>query len=310
MKKIILLLSAVLIMLAVPLLSLMPSVSDRSETQSDIAESDAVTVLLHESNKLKTITMSEYLVGVAACEMEASAPEEALKAQATAARTLLLNRRAENQKNGYDISDDPSRDQGYLDSGARREKWGKSFDAYEKKLKECVDRTAGVVITYGGEPIKAVYHAISSGKTESAENVWGGDYAYLQSVVSDGDSLSKGFQSSVTLSESDFLKKLGSLGIKAESVTLDPEPKVGGSGVVISYNLCGKTLGGSEIRSAFSLRSAAFTIEKQSSGYVITVKGYGHMVGMSQAGAQYMAQQGFSYDEILSHYYIGCDVGK
>ena len=80
------------------------------------------------------------------------------------------------------------------------------------------------------------------------------------------------------------------------------------AGGVKTLKVGGKEISGSAIRKALELRSANFEVTFKDGNYTFSVKGYGHAVGMSQNGANYLAQQGKSYEEILLHYYTGCSV--
>ena len=163
---------------------------------------------------------------------------------------------------------------------------------------------------YNDEYICAVFHAISNGTTENATDVWGGKYPYLISVSSIGDKLSPAYQSQVTFTEKEFKEILQKEGVKFTKDTEKWIEKITNTetGMVKSIQICGKTLKGTEFRTIFSLKSSTFTYEYKDKKFIFTVNGYGHGVGMSQYGADYMARQGFSYKEILEHYYQGAEI--
>ena len=156
----------------------------------------------------------------------------------------------------------------------------------------------------------AVYHAISAGKTETAKNVWGTDYPYLQSENSVCDLLSPDFYSEVNVSVDDFIKKITELGVEisGETANIIGKCNKSPSGTVLDIELCGNKITGAKIREAFELRSSAFDVVFKNNNFVFTVSGYGHGVGMSQFGANYLAKQGSDYKEIITTYYRGCEI--
>lgn len=254
---------------------------------------------------------NEYIFGVVAAEMPALYNDEALKAQAVASYTFACYRRAENKDKEYDLSTDFNTDQSFITEEKAREKWGDKADEYCNKLKNAIEEVKNLAVTYDGKPILAVYHAVSSGKTEDCKNVWGGDYPYLKATASPGDTLAPDYISKATFSEEEVKKKL------SEKCVISGEPtdyfkslKRTSSGTVTSAEVCGSTLSGSEIRALFSLRSSNFEVRCKDDEFCFTVYGYGHGVGMSQYGADYMAKQGSDFKEILLHYYSGCKVEK
>ncbi len=264
-------------------------------------------VLLSETNTVTSLSVEDYLFGVLAGEMPALYEEEALKAQAVCAYTFALWRQKENTDKDYDISDDYTTDQCYITPEAARKKWGSKADEYEQKIRSAIKTVENEALTYNGELILSVYHAVSGGSTEAAKNVWGKDYPYLQAVSSIGDKLATNYisVSSVTAAEIE----------KAFSVTL-PTGLKGSftdfsrteSGTVKSVKIGGKEFKGSEVREALGLKSSNFEVAIKDGVFNFTAYGYGHGVGMSQNGANYMAQQGSDYKEILKHYYTGCEI--
>ncbi len=282
-----------------------------------LKETNKVRVLLKEENKVIELELDEYLLGVLAAEMPATYHEEALKAQAVTAYTYLLYRRALQSENpdptlkGADLSDDSSTHQGYLLSGERQEKWGDKTKTYEKKLTEVINAVSGRVITYDGNPIMAAFHAINSGDTNSAKTVWGGEVAYLQSVVSTGDRLSPDCTKTVVIKAdelSGMLAELEGCELSGESAEWIDEIHTNSYGYVTGITVGGEEYTGVRFREATGLRSAVFTYEYKNGSFRFTTEGYGHGVGLSQYGADYMARQGSTWDEIIKHYYTGVEI--
>lgn len=271
-----------------------------------------VKVMSAVSNDITEMPLKEYLIGVVAEEMNASYHEEAIKAQIIASHTLLLYIKSKNTYNidGADISGDSGTHQGFLTKEKQKEKWKDNYEANYKKIAECVDEVIDYSLQYNGEYINAIFHSISNGNTENAKDVWGGNYPYLVSVTSIGDKLSPAYQSEVKVSKDNFKKAFKDKNVSFEGKPENWIKKITNTktGMVKSIEVCDKSFTGREIRSLFSLRSSTFTCEYSDGNFIFTVNGYGHGVGMSQYGANYMAQQGFTYEEILKHYYTGVEI--
>lgn len=279
--------------------------------QEETAE-DTVKVMNAGSKNITEMSLRDYLIGVVASEINAAYHEEAIKAQAVAAHTMLLySREFKNEGlNGADISDSSATHQGFLTESEQKEKWGENYDANREKIEKCVDGVIDYVILYDGEPINAVFHSISNGQTENAADVWGGEYPYLISVNSVGDKLSPAYHSEVKESEEKFKSTMSENGADLGDEPSKWVEKITNTdtGMVKEIVIGGKSFKGTEIRTLFGLKSSTFTVKYEDSDFVFTVSGYGHGVGMSQYGADYMARQGFKYDEILKHYYVGTKI--
>lgn len=271
---------------------------------------DKISVYMADSEEVREMDLREYLVGVVAAEMPAMYETEALKAQAvisgTLSRYMMLRGPREDLK-GAVISSDYRRHQGYMTVEKMRERWGEDFDAYYVKICAAVDETLPFTVTYEDAPILAVFHAISAGTTETAENVWGKAYPYLIHTDSEGDKLSPEFESVETFSTAEFFELL-ELEAPEEPENAVSEETYSDAGYLLSVNVAGKDFKGSEIRTLLSLRSSAITISYDDETFTLTVKGYGHGVGMSQYGADYLARQGDTWREIVAHYYPGTEV--
>lgn len=296
----------------IPLISVAIRPSGESPISGESETGEYFTVFLKESDKLSRVGADDYIFGVLAAEMPANYSEEALKAQAVASYTYALYKKNINSSESYDITDDSQTDQAYISRQEALDRWGSSADEYEKKLDSVIDSVRGYVITYESKPILAAYHSLSAGKTESAKNIWGSDFAYLQSVESVGDLLSPEYMSTKKVGQEDFCKKLKDLGVKFSG---DADSYVDGltstsSGTVLTVTVCGTKVDGGDIRSAFSLPSQCFDISCDDDGFTFTCRGKGHGVGMSQYGANYLAKQGSSFVEILGWYYPSCEMRK
>ena len=280
----------------------------------------AIQVYFKDEDAVKDVNLEEYLIGVVAGEMPATFETEALKAQAVAARTYIINReKANNEESlklhkGAAICTDPTHCKAYVSLEKTKENWKEQWEANYNKIKKSVDDTKGIIITYNDEPISAVFHSTSSGKTENSEDVWGGSVPYLKSVDSEGEELSPRYTSTVEVTITDFQNKLKQ---KKSDIQFSQEKEkwVEGienaeSGGVKTIKIGGQTFKGTEIRELFGLRSTHFTLGFQNDKIVFHVTGNGHGVGMSQYGANYAASQGAGYEEILKKYYQGVVLKK
>lgn len=258
---------------------------------------------------LREMRMQDYLPGVVAAEMPAAFPEEALKAQAVAARTYALYCAASGKHSGADVCTDPGCCQAWADEPALRERWGGEYDAWAEKCRSAVAATEGVYLSYKGAPVFAAFHAASAGATEDSGRVWEAR-PYLRSVPSpESADTVPDFVTTLRCSALDFRDTLLSAHPEAD-LTGAPETWLGEltrdeSGRVDTVTLGGIPFRGTELRRLFSLRSAAFSLDWTGEGFLFTVTGSGHGVGMSQYGAAVMAEEGALYPEILAHYYPG-----
>lgn len=317
MKKYLVLCSVLMAaMILLPLTAMdKPQKSVAAESDNTVSDDGGViSVMKSESGKVEKTDIKEYTVGALAAEMSMDSHDEALKAQAVVCYTYALYCREKADKdklNGADISDDSKTQQGYLNEDARRKKWGNKFDEYEKKAEKLVGEVLGKKMTYNGEPILAAYHDLCSGKTESAKTVWGEEIPYLQSVTSDGDKLSPNLEKTVVMDKDKFGSAINVIdGIELSDDAGDWLGKIDktDSGFVRSVEIGDTKVGGNDIKKALSLRSRNFSITYSNGKFTVKTVGNGHMVGMSQYGADYMARQGSDWQEILKHYYTGITV--
>ena len=252
---------------------------------------DKYQVNIDTTDKLLTVELEEYIIGVVAGEMPASFSEEALKAQAIASRTYLINHLQSNNS----ISNTTD-DQVYLTKEEMKEKWGGNYDKYYNRIKEAVTTTKGLIMYYNNEPIKAYYFSTSNGYTASSISVFNEQRDYLNSVESPFD---QDNSNTIEISKKDFCNKLDILcnQISITNIIKDNSNRV--SKITINN----KEFKGTQVRKLLSLRSTDFTFNIKETTIEIITKGYGHGVGMSQYGANNMAKIGYTYEEILKYYY-------
>ena len=260
--------------------------------------------LLDEStNEIININLEDYIIGVVAAEMPASFELEALKAQAVAARTFAMYKK-ETRNLDYDLIKGV-KDQAYKDNKILLAQWKVNFFTNYLKIRQAVEETQGQVLTYNGEVINAFYFSMSNGYTENCELVFAQDLPYLNSVSSkwDNESLNN-YSYTITFSKEDFCC---SLGITCDSVEVQDITR-SDSNRVLTITINNQTFKGTEMRSKLGLRSTDFDIVMNESDVTITTRGYGHGVGMSQYGANGMAKEGYSYEEIVKYYYQNTEI--
>ena len=260
--------------------------------------------LLNESDgSITNINLEDYIIGVVAAEMPASFESEALKAQAIAARTYAMYKK-ETRNLEYDLIMG-TKDQAYKNNQALLAQWGLNFFKYYLKIREAVIDTQGKVLTYDGQVINAFYFSMSNGYTENSELVFKQDLPYLNSVPSSWDNESiENYRYTTTISREDFCS---SLEISCDTITITNIER-SNSNRILNITINDKTFSGTEVRTKLGLRSTDFDMEISSNEIKITTRGYGHGVGMSQYGANGMAKEGYSYEEILKHYYQNTEI--
>lgn len=273
------------------------------------------TLRVLDGDTVRDMTMEDYLMGVTAAEMPASFAEEALKAQAVAARTYTLYKLTSGGNHGdtADICTDSTCCQAYISQEAARSNWGEQADALEEKIRTAVTDTDGEAILYGGVPILAVFHSSSAGLTRAAGQVWQNDLPYLQPVDSPEASASiPNYYSRVDFSPETIREKLlariPAANLAGDQKTWLKNAVRDSAGSVETVEVGGVTVKGSTVRAALGLRSACFEWELQDGRFAFYVTGHGHGVGLSQYGANAMAEAGADYKTILTHYYTGVTV--
>ena len=279
-------------------------------TENEASENETIKVMASDNGFIKEMDTREYLIGCVAGEMPASYHTEALKAQAVASYTYAkyISSRDKDKLGGADISDDSTVYQAYINESARKEKWGDDFEKNEKTVSAAVDAVLYSYLSYENKPAMTAYHNISSARTESAENVWGEKIPYLVSVNATGDRLSPDYQSEKNFTIKEFKSILKENDIEySDKISVENRYD---SGYVKNVKIGSKSISGTDFREMFSLRSADFDVETGEEKIVVTCRGNGHFVGMSQYGADYMARQGATYEEILTYYYPHTELKK
>jgi len=293
---------------------------NKNETLNyETVDLDAPTIKIynHKKGVVESMNLETYLYGVLAGEMSPKFDIEALKSQSIAARTFVMYKKDNPSASGHKTSivcTDYTHCQEYKSYEELKDTKGIDWiNNYYDKIKQAVDETKGQILTYNNKPILPLYFSTSSGKTENSEEVFSTKHSYLQSVNSPYDHESPKYTSQVIISKLKFINIITS-NYSGTNLTLNNLEKqvsiisnnTGGS--VDKIKIGDKQITGTNMRSLFNLNSANFEIKFDEDNIIFNVKGYGHGVGMSQWGAEGMAQEGFSCYDILKHYYTGVDI--
>lgn len=284
----------------------------------------SVKVYLADQKKVVKMRLEDYLLGVVAAEMPASYEIEALKAQAVAARTYAMGRAAklygssETVHNGADVCTSPAHCQAWISKETAMRRWG-LFSAFKywNRICKAVSDTSGQIIEYNGVIINPLFHSNSGGHTENVEDVWAGTAEpYLRGVESPGEDTFTEYRSDVVFDQEEMVKRLKAFNpefeLKNKELLSEISIENHSSGDrVLEMKIGNITIKGTDFRKIFGLKSTNFKLYRLSDGKIdITTLGYGHGVGMSQCGADYLAKEGYSYSDILKYYYKGVTLGK
>lgn len=294
--------AAFLLGLALPLgIQLLVTPEPQPSAQTEPEQQTPVWIDVLQDGQAVEMELEAYITGVVLAEMPADFQIEALKAQAVVARTYAKKRMDQGSKHEpWAVCTESACCQGYR-SEADYLSGGGTEEALEK-VALAVAETSGLVLTYDGELIDATYFSCSGGSTEAAMEVWGADVPYLQAVESPGEESAVHYTDQVVFTLEEFSQLTGCTGAPENWLGRVSYTQGGG---VDTLELCGAEFQGTELRALLGLMSTDFTIEIGTDTVTITTQGFGHRVGMSQYGAQAMAQQGSTFDEILAHYYTG-----
>lgn len=270
------------------------------ENKKEVDNNSLIVAVNYQNDTMK-LDLEEYVLGVVSCEMPASFEIEALKAMALAARTYALYKLESNEN--YILSSSTS-DQCYLNNDELKVKWKDGYEKNYNKIKNAIDETKGQYITYNNKAIYSAYFSISNGYTENSEDVFIKELPYLKSVDSSWDKKYSYKESSIEFTVLDFLNKLGINDKEIKSINIERCSH----GRISTIYINNHKYKGTKFRTLLSLKSTDFEIKNNDNKVTIHTKGYGHGVGMSQYGANVMAQDGYDYKEIINHYYTNIKI--
>ncbi|MBD1372168.1 stage II sporulation protein D [Hazenella sp. IB182357] len=282
-----------------------------------------VRVYLTKEKKVIALPLEEYIRGVVASEMPSEFHKEALKAQALAARTYIVDRLMKEELSDMKTMgktaesahvSDTVKHQVYTTDEKLIQKWGNQAAVYMQRIKEAVTETEGQIITYEDQPIYAAFFSTSNGKTENSEEYFKSAVPYLRSVDSSWDTSSPKYEKKIKMSLHDLSKQLSTVTGKQISIDtttsnhfLKITKRTEGNRVA-EVRIGDELFSGREVREALKLASTDFEMTITGDQVSVVTKGYGHGVGMSQWGAHLLAQNGSNANQIVTHYYQGIKV--
>lgn len=292
--------------------------SEEKLDASQVYEPELIKVYNNKTNEVMVIDFEEYLKGVVASEMPAEFNIEALKAQGVTARTYLLYRLKKYPNGQPEHIDAPVCTGIHCQVWSSKDELIKShpdgwYENYWGKIEEAVESTRGQILTYDNKIIEPLYHSTSGGRTENSEDVFSAAVPYLRSVESPYEGESPRLNNSIKITTSEFIEKIKSVygPINITENNLDQKivlGEVSEGGKIKTIFIDDTEISGREIRSLFNLDSTNFSFIQSGNEIEILTSGYGHGVGMSQWGADGMANEGYNYKEILNHYYTGVEI--
>lgn len=284
-------------------------ITDEGETSEEI-ELETVNVAVQRTNsdEIEKVPLEEYVTSVVASEMPAEFELEALKAQAIAARTYIVNHLLlHDEEDDEDVVvTDSTEHQVYQSKADLKNTFGKDYHWKMDKVEEAVAATANEIITYDEQPITPTFFSMSNGYTEDAENYWGNELPYLKSVESKWEEDNPKFTEQTVFTIEEVNERIGVQLPSGSKLPIDI--KRTDSNRVSEINLNGNSFSGREMREKLDLRSNDFSVAQKDNHLIFTTKGYGHGVGMSQYGANGMAKEGKSYKDIIHHYYQDVEI--
>lgn len=287
-----------------------------NQNEYNYSKYGTISLLHKKTGEVEQVNLDEYLCNVVSAEMPANYEIEALKAQAIVARTYTIYKILNKKHDTADICDDSTCCQAWISKDDRLARWEESQrERNWQKIVSAVNDTKGKIITYDDKPIDAFFHSNSGGVTEVPVNVWGGTgYPYLQSVETSGEDTYTQYSSEVVFTQEQLINKLKE---KYSDISIDfsnsDDIKImeyTESTRVKTVKFGNHEISGVEARSLLGLRSTNFEISIDDDNIKFSVKGYGHGVGMSQTGADSMAKQGSSAEDIIKHFYTGVEVSE
>ncbi len=314
-------LSAILFFLAITLNEReVDKINEEKESEIINFESgDIISLYLSKNDEIKALDLNYYLLCVVGSEMPFKYEIEALKAQAVVARTYLYNKMNQNIEERGDICDSPNHCQAYTELETLKNAWRKKGYSEEEiesgiqKIKQAIMETDGLVVTYNGELINALFHASSPQKTEDISAIWGNiEVPYLKSVENMEDDSYENRSSVVEVSYINFKNTLIENGYLTDlSIDEFKTLKINSytnSGRVKDVSFSLYCIKAEDLRKLFGLKSTNFTIEVLEDSVVFNVLGFGHGVGLSQVGADWYAKQGYGFRDIIYHYYTDVEI--
>ncbi len=257
-------------------------------------------VKVMQEGNVEIMPWGEFLLGIVAKEIPKDYSQEAIKAQMVIAGTRL-------HLEAQDAEVTHVYEETFYDIEDMKQKWGEKeaivmYECLEAALKEVQHQ----VLFFDGEIAITPYHMLNNGDTRNGKMVLGEPYSYLQSCTCPLDKVAEKETTMTTIKYEelgDILSKglgIDLKGLKSEDIKITEKDEVD---YVLKILLKDELVDGESFRNALGLKSSCFHIEKNENNCVITTKGVGHGIGLSQNTAHHMGLEGKSYKEILQYFY-------
>ncbi len=254
------------------------------------------------------LPLEEYLYGYLPTVIPIEYELECLKAQAIILRTQLIAcYKRQSQEGKTVIEASPGN---YLSNNQLKKIWGDNYFINSEKIRQAIEETKGVYLTYNGEPIQACFFRISAGVTRDGTEILGNNYPYIKSVSCPKDYLSESYLTQIKIKKKELEETLGG---QIEEIQMDQNGYC--KNVIISIqkdkNTTGKVnISGEQFRQTLNLSSASFIMEEKKSNIIFKVKGLGHGFGMSQFAANEKAKDGIDCGTILNYFFQNINIDK
>ena len=279
----------------------------------------SVRVQVREGTRLvvREIPLEDYVAATALSEVHPDANDPAaadmFAVQAVIARTYALANRGRHGKDGFDLCS-TTHCQLYEPSRLATSRWA-------AVAREAVARTSGKLLWFAGAPASAVFHADCGGRTSSAAAVWGGAApAYLCGTKDDGPARDAHVEWTFQVPAAALRRALDddprtAVGAQLDRIEVAGRDAAGRAELITlrgthTFVVRGEIFRDAVVRAmgAKSIRSTLFTVRRTRDGFLFSGKGYGHGVGLCQAGAMARLRAGQTPEEVLSHYFPGTTV--
>lgn len=281
--------------------------SSRGESADPESCAEENMVIIVRNEKEYKISVEEFLIHVLAAQIPAEFEIETIKAQALLARTYIYGLMGE-RKTIYE----EELDMDALSTEQMKRLWGeKSYFSNLAKLKHAAKETKGLYLLYEGAMIEPFFCYASAGKTRSH----GETYPYLKQVESPGDLLAENYRSMPVFERKEFVRRIneipGSVAVSADELADGGGIQIverDSAGYVKQVQIGQKTYTGEEVQLTLGLASPCYSFERLGGTIRVICKGVGHGYGFSQFGANEMAKEGSTYEELLKYYFQNIEI--
>lgn len=275
-------------------------VSCKEKTSTD-------TIKLYDisSKTIKEINFEDYVAGVTSAEIDESFAESAIESQSILARTFALYF-LKNLKSKYsvaDISNDITEAQAYTSN-------------IPEKIRKCCNNTKGKILTYNSKVIMPYYCSNCAGKNSLPSDIFNGNTIDYYTTVDtlETDENSQNYSWNCTISKAQILSSMKKLNKNLASVNSFSIGEKDNSGRAKTFLISGVEINSNDFRLSVGstiLKSCYITdIKINKDDILITGKGYGHGVGLSQWGANILANNNYNFVKIINYYFKNCQISE